>query len=565
MTAQPTLEQLNALRKALEALQTERDALRTHSEALHTQRDALQTERDALTGENRVLRVERDLLKERLARAMHKMFAARSEVRGSEQKDMFFNEAEGLAAATQAAPAQEESSSIQSGEAGSAAGAAGSGGKHKPKRGRKPLDPALPRQIERHELPASERICPHDGATLVEIGVEASEQIEIIPQQVRVIRHERVKYACPCCDGSLRLAAKPAQIIPKGLLTAGALAWVITAKYEDGLPLYRQAALLGRFGGTDLSRNTLASSVVRVGQAVQPVINLLRDHLLDAPITFGDETRVQVLKEPGRAPQAMSFMWAQMTDGSGQSGSGPPIRLFAYSPSRSAAAAMPLFAGLRPGSALMSDGYEVYSQIAQAHQLVHLGCWAHCRRYFVEALDALPKAARTSEQPAAQFIGLIGELYAVEARAQERRLDADGRLSLRQQFSVPVLARIEALLLTHLHAVVPGSLLGRALHYLSAQWPKLSRFVTDGSFPIDNNPCENAIRPFVVGRRNWLFADTVGGAHASANLYSLLQTCKVNRVDPYRYLAALLKALPLAHTADDYEALLPWNIALPPA
>ena len=231
------------------------------------------------------------------------------------------------------------------------------------------------------------------------------------------------------------------------MLTAGALAWVITAKYEDGLPLYRQAALLGRFGGIDLSRNTLASSVVRVGQAVQPVINLLRDQLLDAPITFGDETRVQVLKEPGRAPQTMSFMWAQMTDGSGQSGSGPPIRLFAYSPSRSAAAAMPLFAGLRPGSALMSDGYEVYSQIAQAHQLVHLGCWAHCRRYFVEALDALPKAARTSEQPAAQFIVLIGELYAVEARAGERKLDAAERLSLRQQFSVPVLVRIEALLL----------------------------------------------------------------------------------------------------------------------
>ena len=560
MTARPTIEQLNALREVLASLQSEHDAL-------HAQRDALQAERDSLTGENRILRVERDLLKERLERAMHKMFAARSEVRSSEQKDMFFNEAESLAATTQAAPAQEEAESVESNDADTAAAAAGSGDKHKhqPKRGRKPLDAALPRQIERHELPASERICPHDGSTLVEIGVEASEQIEIIPQQVRVIRHERVKYACPCCDGSLRLAPKPAQIIPKGLFTAGALAWVITAKYEDSLPLYRQAALLGRFGGTDLSRNTLASSVVRVGQAVQPVINLLRDQLLDAPIIFGDETRMQVLKEPGRAAQTQSFMWAQMTDGSGSSGSGPPIRLFAYSPSRSAAAAQGLYAGLRTGGVLMSDGYEVYSQIAHAHQLVHLGCWAHCRRYFVEALDALPKQARTPEQPAVQFIALIGELYAVEAQAQERNLSVAEHLRLRQQVSVPVLARIEALLLAHLHAVVPGSLLGKALHYLSAQWPKLSRFVTDGSFPIDNNPCENAIRPFVVGRRNWLFADTVGGANASANLYSLLQTCKANRVEPFRYLAALFKALPLAQTADDYEALLPWHIALPPA
>ena len=546
MSMQPTLEEFNALRQAIEALQSQRDSLQV-------QRDALHSTQQSLVGENRVLRVERDLLKERLAKMMHKMFAAKSEVRGTEQKDMFFNEAEAHAAATQAVPAQEESQADQGTDVAS----------HKRKRGRKPLDPALPRQVERYELPESERICAHDGATLTEIGVEVSEQIEVIPQQVRVIRHERVKYACPCCDGALRLAPKPAQIIPKGLFTAGALAWMTTAKYEDGLPLYRQAALLGRFGGTDLSRNTMAASMVRVGQAVQPIINLLRDHLLDSPITFGDETRVQVLKEPGRAAQTQSFMWAQTTDGSGPTGTGPPIRLFGYSPSRGAGAAQNLYAGIRVGSVLMSDGYEVYNQIAQQHQLVHLGCWAHCRRYFIEALDALPKHARTPEQPAVQFIELIGQLYAVESRAQDRKMGPQERLDERQRHSVPVLERIQALLLTHLHAVVPGSLLGKALHYLSAQWLKLSRFVTDGSYPIDNNPCENAIRPFVVGRRNWLFADTVGGANASANLYSLLQTCKVNGVDPHRYLAALFTALPLASTADDYEALLPWRVVLP--
>ena len=548
MSMQPTLEEFNALRQAIEALQSQRDSLQV-------QRDALHSTQQSLVGENRVLRVERDLLKERLAKMMHKMFAAKSEVRSTEQKDMFFNEAEAHAAATQAVPAQEESQADQGTDVAS----------HKRKRGRKPLDPALPRQVERHELPESERICPHDGATLTEIGVEVSEQIEVIPQQVRVIRHERVKYACPCCDGALRLAPKPAQIIPKGLFTAGALAWITTAKYEDGLPLYRQAALLGRFGGTDLSRNTMAASMVRVGQAVQPIINLLRDHLLDSPITFGDETRVQVLKEPGRAAQTQSFMWAQMTDGSGPTGTGPPIRLFGYSPSRGAGAAQNLYAGIRVGSVLMSDGYEVYNQIAQLHQLVHLGCWAHCRRYFIEALDALPKHARTPEQPAVQFIELIGQLYAVESRADDCKIDPQARLGERQGHSVPVLERIQALLLTHLHAVVPGSLLGKALHYLSAQWVKLSRFVTDGSYPIDNNPCENSIRPFVIGRRNWLFADTVGGANASANLYSLLQTCKVNRIDPHRYLAALFTALPLASTADDYEALLPWRIVLPAA
>ncbi len=536
MSLAPSIDEIAALKEALSAEQR-------HSESL--------------AGQLLLARTERDLLKERLNKFMRKIFAAKSEASSQDQKDMFFNEAEALGTQAQSA-AQEEPDS-------NGAGSVDVPAHKRAKRGRKPLDPALPRHVVRHELPESERTCPHDGAALQEIGVEASEQLDIIPQQVRVIRHERVKYACPCCDGALRLASKPAQVIPKGLFSEGLLAWVITSKYCDGLPLYRQAALLGRFGGSDLSRNTLAASIVRVGQAVQPVINLLRDHLLDAPLTFGDETTVQVLKEPGKSAQSKSFMWAQMTQGSGPEGTGPPIRLFGYSPSRSTAAAQILYAGVRPGSVLMSDGYAVYDQIAQAHRLVHLACWAHCRRDFHDALQALPKNARTADQLAAQFIALIGQLYAVEAKAREDELDANELLEQRQLHSVPVLNKIEALLLANLHAVLPGSLMGRALHYLSSQWTKLTLYVTNGAYPIDNNACENSIRPFVIGRRNWLFADTVAGANASANLYSLLQTCAANGVDGYRYLRALLVALPKAQTVDDYEALLPWSIAMPVA
>lgn len=220
----------------------------------------------------------------------------------------------------------------------------------------------------------------------------------------------------------MRLAAKPVQVIPKGLCSEGLLAWVISSKYCDGLPLYRQAALLGRFGGSDLSRNTLAASVMRVGQAVQHIINLLRDHLLEAPVTYGDETQIQVLEEQGKNAQSKSYMWAQMTQGSGPGGTGPPIRLFAYSPSRSTAAAQMLYAGMRAGSTLMSEGYAVYEQIAQTHQLMHLACWAHCRRDFNDALQALPKNARTADQLTAQFMALIGQLYAVEAKATELRV-----------------------------------------------------------------------------------------------------------------------------------------------
>ncbi len=528
MVDMPTLEEFTALQRALA------NALKTS---------------ETLVGELRVTRTERDLLKEQLDKFKRQLFAAKSEVLGTDQKDMFFNEAEELGATAE--PAAEEGADDKTIDVP---------GHKRAKRGRKPLDPALPREVVRHELPESERVCPHDGAALQEIGVEATEQLDIIAQQVRVIRHERVKYACPCCDGGLRLAAKPAQVIPKGLFTESLLAWVITSKYLDGLPLYRQAALLGRFGGTDISRNTLAASVVRVGQAVQPIINFLRDRLLEAPLIYGDETEIQVLKEPGRKAQTKSYMWAQMTERSGADGTGPPIRLFAYAPSRGTQASLRLYAGVREGGVLMTDGYEPYNQVAKTNRLVHLACWAHCRRYFFEALQALPKDKRGPQQLAGQFMELIAKLYRVESEARHEGLDANALSLRRHERSVPVLKQIEALVLANLHAVAPKTLLGKALHYAQGQWSKLVLYVKDGNHPIDNNACENSIRPFVIGRRNWLFADTVAGANASANLYSLLQTCKVNGIDGYDYLRKLLIALPMATTADDYEALLPWSI-----
>jgi transposase len=520
----------------LNALTGERDAIRAELAATIT-------ERDVLSSQLKTVSVERDLLKEKLAAQLRQLFAAKSEARGTEQKDLFLNEAEALAP-TVATPVAEETQPDDIEVAGHT----------RKKRGRKPLDPNLPREIVRHELPESERVCTHDGAALVEIGVEISEQLDIVPQQVRVIQHQRVKYACPCCDQGIKVTPAPARIIPKGLLTESALAWVATSKYMDALPLYRQAALLGRFGG-DLSRTTLAASMVRAGRAVQPIINLLRDHLLDADLVHADETVIQVLKEPGRAAQTKSYLWAQV------SGTGPPIRLFSYAPGRGGTHAASLYAGIRQGTVLMSDGYEVYNSIANAHGLTHLGCWAHCRRYFVEAEAVIPKTARGPEQLATQFIAAIGELYAVESRTRD--LSSEQRQQRRAEQSCSVLARIESMFLQHLHAVVPNSLLGKALHYLSAQWPKLIRYVENGAWPIDNNLCENAIRPFVVGRRNWLFSDTVGGANASANLYSLIETCKANRIDPYGYLVGLFRALPFAQTADDFEALLPWRLAQP--
>lgn len=337
----------------------------------------------------------------------------------------------------------------------------------------------------RHELPEAERVCPHDGSVLAEIGVEASEQLDIIPQQVRVIRHERVKYACPCCDGAIRLAPRPPQVIPRGLLTEAAQAWVVTAKYDDGMPLYRIAALMARFGGSCLNRNTLAATVIKLGQGVQPLFNLMKDRLLESDVVYGDETHLQVLKEPGRPAQSKSWLWTQSTEHSGTDGTGPPIRLYTYTTGRGAQAGAGIWAGIREGAVLMSDGYEVYNEIAHTQRLTHLACWAHCRRYWMEAWQALPKAARTREQPATRALELIAKLYEVEKRAKE--LMPEQRQMLPKSESVSVLAKLEELVQQHQHAVLPQSALGKALHYTASQWEKLTRYVQDGRRPIGNS------------------------------------------------------------------------------
>lgn len=475
-------------------------------------------------------RVERDYFEMRYKAQLKRLYGSTSEQWSSKQEDLFFNEAEALAHEPAASQVRV-------------------GAHAKRKGGRRPLDASLPREVVRHELAASERVCAHDGARLEPIGVEVSEQLDIVPAVVRVLRHERVKYGCPCCRQGVVTAAGPRRLVPKGVLSEASLAWVVTAKYQDALPLYRQAGILKRFGG-ELSRGTLAANVMRAGMAVQPLINLLRERLLEAVVVHGDETVVQVLKEPGRAAQTKSWLWVQCT------GSGPPVRLFTYAPSRSAKTAVGLYADAR--GALMTDGYEAYAAVAAAHGLVHLGCWAHARRYVFEAEAGIPKDARSAEQPATRLLALIGELYAVETEA--RTLTPNARLDQRQARSRPVVAAIEAMVLAHLHDVLPQSLLGKALHYLHQQWPKLLRFLDDDRYPLDNNLAENAIRPFVVGRKNWLFSDTVRGAQASANLYSLIETAKANGLEPYHYLRHVFERLPQADSVDDIERLLPWNV-----
>ena len=418
------------------------------------------------------------------------------------------------------------------------------------KPGRQPLPEYIERHDVLHDVPEEEKICPHDGSALVRIGEEVSEQLDIIPAQVRVLRHIRPKYACPCCKEGIKTVPMPAQPIPKSIASPGLLAHVATAKYVDGLPLYRLEAVLQR-SGVDIGRATLANWMIKIGVLLLPLMNLLRDQMLAYDLVFMDETPVQVLKEEGKSPSSQSYMWVQR--------GGPPdkpVILFDYDPSRGNGVPVRLLDGFV--GYLVCDGYEGYALVGRQEGVILLGCWAHVRRKFDEAIKALGKQGKAKGGRATKGLAFIQRLYRTEKLAKQ--MSDEERYQLRQEQAVPLLEDIRAWLNNSLPEVPPKSATGKALHYLNNQWPKLIRYVEDGRLPIDNNAAERAIRPFVIGRNNWLFSNSVVGAEASARLYSLILTAKANGHEPYRYLRHVFKELPVATSVEAIEALLPFNL-----
>jgi transposase len=424
------------------------------------------------------------------------------------------------------------------------------------KRGRKKLPAELPRVEVVHDLPESEKVCATDGTALVRIGEEISEQLDFKPAQVRVIRNIRPKYACPGCRQGVHIAPVPLQLLPKSLATPALLAHITTAKFVDGLPLYRQEAQFHRLGVT-LGRATMAGWMIQLGALhVVPIVNLLNEQLLEQPLIHFDETRLQVLKSD-KAPTADHWMWVRAAGAPGGR-----IILFDYDPSRGGAVPLRLLQGYH--GILLTDGYEPYETVAQALGLVHAGCLAHARRRFEEARKASEHPAESHARIALDF---IRELYLIERPLWDKEQPAGPkeRVQVRAERSAPIIKNFHAWLEALAPQVLPQSLLGKAVHYTLGQWPKLTVFLNHGEVPLDNNRLENSIRPFVLGRKGWLFSDTVPGARASANLYSLVETAKANNVEPHAYLSLLFAQLPHAKTVEDFERLLPWNVkaALP--
>ena len=476
---------------ALDQLPDDIDALKSLVADQATKLDHFTARNEQLTTENQHYKTQVLTLTEQLNLALARRYAASSEKLSPDQIRLF-DEAESEAAS--AVDVDDDVIIVPA---------------HKrKKRGRKPLPDNLPRIDVVHEIPESARYCDHDGQLLVEIGEVISEQLDIIPAKIQVIRHVRKKYACNC-GKTIKTAPLPAQPIPRSMASPGLLAHITVSKYQDALPLYRQETILQRIG-VDIPRATLANWMIQAGTLIQPLINLMQDRLLAYDIIQMDETTVQVLKEDGKAAQSKSYLWLQR--------GGPPeqpVVLYDYDPGRGAGVPMRLLSGFT--GYLQTDGYDGYNAVVANNKLMHVGCMAHARRKFSEAVKAQGK--KKKEGKAYRGLALIRKLYRVEKQA--RKLHPEDRHARRQQQARPVLDELRSWLDEVLPQVPPTSATGKALNYLHNEWSKLVRYLDDGRLEIDNNGAENAIRPFVVGRKNWLFSASVKGVpvnHISSTL-----------------------------------------------
>ena len=423
------------------------------------------------------------------------------------------------------------------------------------KPGRKKLPENLPRETIVHDIAEQDKICSC-GESLACIGEDICEKLDIIPAVIRVIKHVRPKYTCKKCEGLetegpvVKIAPPPKQIIAKSIATAGLLAYILTAKFCDALPFYRQERQFDRIGA-EISRANMCNWAMKAATACQPVLALLKQEIRSGPLINIDETTLQVLYEPGRAASTKSYMWVCR--------GGPPDRpglIYHYAPSRAADVARDLLKGY--SGVVQSDGYGGYDFLDHMPEVHHAGCLAHARRKFTDAQKAQGKNIKPGSVEIA--LGYIRKIYAIEAEAKRKQITGEQLLHLRQAEAKPIFDDFFKWLSKKSLQVVPKSLLGKAVSYTLNEWKRLLVYLDHPFMTPDNNLAENAIRPFVIGRKNWIFAGTPDGAKARADLYSLIETAKANNLEPYKYLRYLFEKIPFAECKEDYKALLPMNL-----
>jgi transposase len=415
------------------------------------------------------------------------------------------------------------------------------------KRGkRKPLPKELPRRIVTIELPKSERF-DYQGQPLKVVGKEVSEKLEYSPAVMRVTEIHRLRYGADSGE-PVKTAPVPPSIIPKGIATSSLLSQIVTAKYADGLPLYRQEDIFARIG-VELSRGSMARWIVQSAERCRPIWNVLEEWLMSESYISCDETHTQVLKEKGRRAESQSWMWVRATPSRKK-----PIVLFDYDPRRSGQVAKKLFAEYR--GYLQVDGYGAYNAVSRQEGLIRLGCNMHGRRPFRHALDG----AKQGKSLAEQGVKYYKLLYDLEEEA--KGMSWPERHAFRTERAKPIWDEMKDWAETNSPKVPPKSKIGEAFHYFLGEYEYLVGYLRDGRLECDNGFAERTIKQFALGRNAWLFSDTPEGAEASSLYYSFVVTAKLNGVDPYAALKTIFDEVPKATTIEDFERLA--NLLLSP-
>ena len=481
-------------------------------------------------------------MSEQLILSNKKTFGSSSEKTSPDQLS-FFNEAESLADPKLSEPQVEEITY-----------------ERKKRKGKREEDlKDLPLEIVEYALPASECSCPQCGEHLHQMSKEIRTELVFVPAQFKKVQHERLIYSCRNCEKKeiatpVIKASAPAALIKGSIASASVVAGIINGKYVNSLPLYRQEKEFAR-QGIYLPRQNMANWLIRcTDDYFKPLYERLRQELLTNDILHADETTMQVLKEPGRKPTSQSYMWLYRT---GQSDR--PVVLFEYQQTRAATHPKAFLSGYK--GYLQVDGYAAYHTLPQEIRIV--GCFAHARRKFDEALKVMSEKDRAGSK-AERGLQYCNALFAIERDIQN--LSDKERIQVRDERSRPLLQEFREWLLQVEPHMLPKSKMGTAIHYVLDQWEYLTGYLLDPRLSLSNNLAEQSIRPFTIGRKNSLFSDTPNGAFASAVIYSLVETAKANGLKPYLYFQHLLSRLPnmdVGSNPEQMDFLLPWSTALP--
>ena len=493
--------------------------------------DALPDDLETLKAMLLAERCESERLRQIIKELQRHRFGRRAETLPEEQMLLGLEEVEQVEASDEA---KQDESALDS--------RAARGGKRRINRG------ALPAHLPRIEIVVDidDKACPCCKGELHRIGEDRSERLDMVPAQFRVLVTRRPKYACRSCEDGVIQAPAPARLIEGGLPTEATVAQVLVSKYADHLPLYRQAQIYAR-QGIDLDRSTLADWVGHAAWHLRPLHERLLMRLRSSGRLFADETTVPVL-DPGRGRTKTGQLWAYVADDRPWGGSDPPGVAYVYAPDRKAERPIAHLEGFQ--GILQVDGYAGYRKLAERGDVKLAFCWAHMRRNFYELATPGPAPI------ASEALRHIAEFYAIEKDIRGR--SAEERRITRQQKSRPLADTFEQWLRAKLGLISQKGKLAEAIRYALSRWESLTHFIEDGCIEIDNNAVERSIRPIALNRKNALFAGSDGGAEHWATIASLIETCKLNDIDPLSYLTDALTRIVNGHPNSEIDQLLPW-------